>query len=258
MQINQLLLTIMNLPQKTTFSQIRKEASGQNRNQNLTNIVVVDTNVCLHHIREIYHIIVNEWQSYSIYVPRKVIEELDLKKNLGSEEEKKKARFANRILYEISIAYMNLRRIQFQNITEAEKAYKLIPPTKKADDLIVATCFKLKLEGKSVLLFSYDFNMQIGANGFGIGHYPEITQEKMDIMKKILKRRFENVETYNGELNLIKKILNADPIKRRKIIAILDEDSCEKWFVFLPNVASLSLVFIYTQFNVKYTVYVSR
>ena len=190
MQINLLLLTIMTLPQKTTFVQLFKDedqstfkASVHSRNQNLIHIVVVDTNVCLHDMREICNIILNKWQRYIIYVPRKVVEELDRKKNFGSEEIRRKARYANKILYDISIAYMNLRRIQFQNINEAEEAYKLIPPTEKADDRIVATCFKLKSEGKSVLLFSYDYNMNQVARGFAIGHYPLVTEEMMDIFR---------------------------------------------------------------------------
>ena len=201
------------------------------RNQRLISIVV-DTNVLLNNLHEVDNIILNKWREYLIYVPRKVLEELDRKKVAGSEDIRRKARYAHTILYEAHVAHKNLRRIIFQNDNEAQVAYKMIPPTKKADDLIVATCVKLKSEGKKVLLFTNDKNMRCVAAGFKIDPYPFITQEIVENTRKKMKRRWENND-------LFKKILETDGIKRKKINAILNEDDsdthCEKWLVFYKS-----------------------
>ena len=135
----------------------RRKSNGSEDEANERNIfanetvlyVIFDTNIWLHRLNEIKKVLNDPSQNQKVYVPRKIVDELDrLKGNRRNKKLFYQARKASKLLE------TQREKFIFQNMEMYVES--LIVPPSNFDDVILLACKQLAKQGKYVLLCSAD------------------------------------------------------------------------------------------------------
>ena len=135
--------------------------------------VVCDTNVWIKKLLVITSILHDpQMVNYIIYVPHRVGEELDKKKNDGDPDTCENARKAINVLNKL-LKLNDGRTIQQTSCQN--RTAKLNYCCKKADDEILAACLRLRSEGKKVEICTLDKQLESNALANELPPHPPIT-----------------------------------------------------------------------------------